>query len=176
MVNARPEDAFAMEWDIIVGLALIAASILLILAEVLIPSAGILSIVAGACAITGLVFLFRADLIWGIGGLLAVLVLGPMAFGLGVRVLPHTPLGRRMLGELPEHMVLEKQQADEEHRRALASIMGKQGVALTPLRPVGTVEVEGQRFEALAELAAIDAGAAIRVVSVVDNQIKVRPA
>ena len=51
----------------------------------------------------------------------------------------------------------------------------RRGVALTPLRPVGVIEIDGVRHDALAETGAIDERSEIEVVEVLDNQIKVRP-
>jgi membrane-bound serine protease (ClpP class) len=49
------------------------------------------------------------------------------------------------------------------------------GVAVTALRPVGTIKIEGRRVDAMAESGVIESGTNIVVVDVYDNQIKVRP-
>jgi membrane-bound serine protease (ClpP class) len=40
----------------------------------------------------------------------------------------------------------------------VASLIGQRGVAVTVLRPSGQIEIDGQRFEAIADLGAVDAG------------------
>lgn len=51
---------------------------------------------------------------------------------------------------------------EHEHR---ARYLGKTGVAVTPLRPTGVVEVDGERIEVVTEGEFIAAGSKIRVVA-----------
>jgi membrane-bound ClpP family serine protease len=53
---------------------------------------------------------------------------------------------------------------------------GCTGTAETPLRPIGTVRVNGERRDALSELGVIEVGTIIVVVEDRDNQLKVRAA
>jgi membrane-bound serine protease (ClpP class) len=46
---------------------------------------------------------------------------------------------------------------------ALASLVGRQGVAVTMLRPSGQVEIEGRRYEAKSEIGIVDSGDVIVV-------------
>jgi membrane-bound serine protease (ClpP class) len=43
------------------------------------------------------------------------------------------------------------------------SLIGQRGVAVTVLRPSGQVEIGGQRYEAIVEVGAVDAGDAVIV-------------
>lgn len=45
----------------------------------------------------------------------------------------------------------------------VASLIGQRGVAVTVLRPSGQIEIAGRRFEAIAEIGAVDAGDAVIV-------------
>ncbi|MFQ5570694.1 MAG: NfeD family protein [Rhodothermales bacterium] len=51
---------------------------------------------------------------------------------------------------------------EHEHR---ARYLGKTGVAITPLRPTGVIEVDGERIEVVTEGEFIAAGSAVRVVA-----------
>lgn len=51
--------------------------------------------------------------------------------------------------------------------------IGDSGVAVTPLRPSGKVEINGVRHDVVAELGFIDSGKQVRVVSVTDFRISV---
>lgn len=166
-----PLDADTM---LIIGLALIAAGLALFFVEVLIPSGGLITIFAFICAVVGVVFLFKHSVVWGLSGMLAVMVLGPMVFMFGLKVLPSTPIGRRMFGDMPEELVETEKRAREDHARKLAVLVDRVGTAITPLRPIGTIEIDGERYEALAELGAVDRGDAVRVSAIVDGQVKVR--
>jgi membrane-bound serine protease (ClpP class) len=51
--------------------------------------------------------------------------------------------------------------------------VGAIGVAVTPLRPSGKIEIDGARHDVVAELGFIDIGKEVRVVSVTDFRISV---
>lgn len=152
------------------GIALIAASIVLIFVEVFIPSGGLIAVTAGISACTGIVFLFIHDQMWGFIGLAATLVLGPMALTFAFKAFPHTPIGRRMILGTKN---LDPMRVAERHN-ALLALLDAEGEAITDLRPVGVVRIEGKRHDALAEGPMIEAGSRIRVVVIEANQIKVR--
>jgi membrane-bound serine protease (ClpP class) len=54
------------------------------------------------------------------------------------------------------------------------SLVGKVGVAATPLRPVGRVEIEGELYEVQAEGLFVDSGRGVRVTKARGNTITVR--
>jgi membrane-bound ClpP family serine protease len=156
------------------GLGLLAASLLLIVVEVFVPSMGVIAIVAAACAVAGVICMFRVSLGWGVASLATVAVLGPMAFGFALKVWPSTPIGRAMLGEpTPEEAEAARQAAMKE-RDALLALVGAEGKVLTDLRPVGVVEIDGRRYEALSESSLIRAGARVRVTVIEGSRMKVR--
>lgn len=163
------------EQELFWGVILLAVALVLLLLEVFIPSMGLISMVGVTLAVIGLVLLFRHDPITGTIGLLAMLVLGPLVLLFGLKVFPHTPVGRAMLygGKTPEQLEREdaERQAEIERRGAL---VGLEGETLTVLRPVGAVRIEGRRYDALSELGMIPAGARVRVTAVEGNQVKVR--
>lgn len=159
-----------METMLVAGLGLLAVSLILIMIEAFVPSGGIIGLVAGCCAIAGVVALFRYSSMWGLSGMLTVLVLGPMCFFSAVRMLPNTPLGRSLIGPAPEEIARDLH-ADDENRLAL---MDARGTAVTDLRPIGLVEIDGQRHDAVAEGGLIDRGAPVRVTGVDGLQIRVR--
>lgn len=156
------------------GLGLLALALLLVVVEVFVPSGGIIAFVATGSAVAGVYCLFRVSTSWGIIGILAVLVLGPLAFGFALRIWPSTPMGRKMLGEKPPEQVEAERLAELKERENLAALVGMEGVVLMDLRPVGIVQVAGQRFEAKSETSIIRAGSKVRVTSVEPNQIRVR--
>jgi membrane-bound ClpP family serine protease len=160
---------------LLVGLGLLAASFLLLFAELFIPSAGLLAIGAGAAAIAGIVILFNYDSLWGLIGVAVVLVGAPTALSLGLKVWPHTPVGKKMLlGENTEEGLEAKRVAEAQARELRRALVGAEGEVVTPLRPVGVVRIGDTRHDALAESGIIESGQRVKVTSVRDNQIKVR--
>ena len=59
------------------GLILLAAALLLTVIEIFVPSAGLISMVAAAVAIAGIVCLWIYDAFWGVSGLLGSMILLP---------------------------------------------------------------------------------------------------
>ncbi|MEL6498506.1 MAG: NfeD family protein [Planctomycetota bacterium] len=168
-----------MEPMLVWGLSLIAVAVLLIVVEMFIPSGGIIALTAGVVGVAGVVCLFLTDrnpVLWGSLGILTLIVLFPASFFLWVKLLPTTSWGQALLGERPESERQTLADREQESRDALRALIGEQGTAITPLRPVGTVEVAGSRYDALAEGIAIERGDAVRVTGADLTQLRVRPA
>lgn len=163
-----------METMLLVGLGLLALSLLLIMLEAFIPSGGVIGLVAACCAIAGVVALFRHSATWGLSGLLIVAVLGPMCFIWAIKMLPSTPLGRKLIGPGPVEIAREIQTGTLDSRASRMALIGTEGVARTDLRPVGIVEIDGQRYDAAAEGPLIDRGQAVRVTGADSMQLRVR--
>lgn len=157
------------------GLGLLAASLLLIVVEVFVPSGGLIAIVATGTAIAGVVCLFRVSTTWGLIGLLSIGLLGPTALGFALKVWPNTPMGRAMMGQPTAEELETRRQREQADRDRLQSLVGLEGRVLTDLRPVGVIEIDGHRYDALSEASLIRAGSRVRVTVVDGMQIKVRP-
>jgi membrane-bound serine protease (ClpP class) len=90
---------------------------------------------------------------------------------LGMYLLPRSPFGKLL-------MLADSQKAEEGwvNETGNAELMGKTGKVVTPLRPVGTVELGTERLQAVSEGAFIDRGAVVRVIEVHGNRIVVEEA
>lgn len=163
-----------MESLLFAGIGLIVLGLLLMVIEAFLPSGGVIGVAAGICAIAGVVLLFRHDITWGIIGALSVLILGPLSFFSALSVLPNTKLGQQMMGPGVEEIALEREKNEHEHRAARAALIDQEGIARSALRPVGIVEITGQRHEAVSLSGIIDQGTRVRVVKIDGLQIGVR--
>lgn len=145
---------------LLLGLGLLAAALLLVVAELFIPSGGLIALGAGAAAIAGIVVLFRFDTVWGFIGIGLVMIGTPVTLNFALKIWPTTPVGKRMLmGEMTEERLEAKQTAEREARERRRALVGAEGETLSPLRPVGIVQIGGQR---------------VKVTAVTDNHLKVR--
>lgn len=146
--------------EILIPIALIAAGLLLIAAEIyLVPGLNVVGIV-GLVLITfavGYAFSETGTL----GGLLALggsIVAGGVMFwvmwqsGAWNRFVLSTNLGRDR----------DASQRESEQR---ARWLGRTGIAVTPLRPAGVAEIDGTRIEVATEGEFIAAGSRVRVVA-----------
>ncbi len=163
-----------METVLIVGLGLLALSFILLIIEAFVPSGGIIGLLAGCCAVAGVVALFRHSTMWGASGMLTVVVLGPMVFFWAIRMLPHSAFGRTLIG--PDAAEIARGVGDKLHaeRAPYLAMIGQTGRAVTDLRPIGVVEIEGRRFDATAEVGLIDRGVPVRVTGADGMQLRVR--
>jgi len=140
------------ETHLIWGAGLIAGALLLIFVEIFVPSGGIIAIIAGAVAIAGIWQLFLYDTVWGIIGMAGVLVMAPVVITFGLKMLPSTPIGRKMFfGDSSPETEEEEQAKEAQARDVRQALVGLEGSAVTDLRPVGVVRIEGKRYDALAE-------------------------
>lgn len=161
------------------GFGLLLASAVVLALELFVPSGGVLGLLSAALAIVAVVCFWRVSPAWGMSSLLAVLILGPLALGFFVKIWPDTPIGRLMIlgSNAPEERDRAgREVADAARRDEMDALVGARGRAITDLRPVGVVLLDGQRREALAEGAWIESGREVRVVRVEGTQIRVREA
>jgi membrane-bound serine protease (ClpP class) len=117
----------------------------------------------------------------GAGATIAVLTLAlgrvAMSFLLAIagaflflRLLPHLPFGRRLVLSTGMQADLGYVSPPESDRRWL----GRTGTALSPLRPAGIAEIDGNRIDVVSDGRFIEAGAIIEVTRVDGNRIVVR--
>jgi len=153
--------------ELIVALFII--GFLLVVAEAFVPG-GILGILGGVVLIGGVVLSFR-EFGPGRGALIfAATAVGVTVFlGIGLKILPRTAIGRKILlsqtvGGSPRDPV-----AEEERRR----LIGREGKALTDLRPAGRGLIAGRRWDVVSDGTYIDKGGTFRVIRVEGTRIVV---
>ena len=139
----------------------------LVVLEVFLPSGGVISFFAAVFLGASIWMAFRRDMTTGLGFIIVALVAVPAAVGLAFKYLPHTPMGKAFLGELPS----EEETKPVDPRRAL---VGKTGVAQSKMLPSGAVMIDGRLYDAVAQGMAIEKGPAIVVIEVRGNRVMVR--
>ncbi|WP_432799895.1 hypothetical protein [Poriferisphaera sp. WC338] len=163
-----PNDSsyFFLVW----GIILIGIAMVLFVLEVLLPTAGIIALLSGLCLIGGIVMLFGFNTTVGLIGCALTLLALPFLFGFAIKIWPHTFIAK---------MITLKNETNRSEELDLPVSgtdiqQGMKGTALTPLRPVGTCLIEGEREECIANAGIIEKGAEIEVVLVDGMQIKVK--
>jgi len=144
--------------------------LLLLIVEVFIPSGGFIGIGSIVCLVLCLWYAFEQSLGLGVTFMVIDLVALPLTAGLAFSLWSRTPLGRRFLLKPPAPEEIEVSHADHH----LEILVGQLGRTLTPLRPCGHVEIDGQRADALAEEGFLPAAATVRVLRVRSGQVVVR--
>jgi membrane-bound ClpP family serine protease len=141
------------------------------IAELLIPTGGMLAILCVVSAIASIVLGFMHDPTTGMVLLALYSLAAPFMVIIGLRVATKSPIGRKLVlrAEIPARTGAEPAPAS-----SLPSV-GDTGEGITPLRPAGFVRIGGRRLDATAEGDMVDAGTPVEVVSVRDGHVRVRP-
>jgi len=155
------------------AITLFLLGLLLVSLEAFIPSAGILGLVAGAVLVWSIYQGFVASTVCGISLILATVVALPVLFAMFVKWWPKTPLGKRMLIDIPNDP--DELLPDGEAYRQVQSQIGKRGTAVTDLLPNGRIAIDGTGFDAVTEGVLVDAGTPVEVTEIQGNRIVVRP-
>ena len=85
-------------------------------------------------------------------------------------------LQSRMLKGFVLTDTLESATSFHETPSTLHGMLHKEGITITPLRPSGQVEIEKERYDALAESGLLEAGTAVKVIDISGNILVVRKA
>jgi membrane-bound serine protease (ClpP class) len=143
------------------------AGVGVILAEIFLPSGGILSIVAGGILIYSLYIVFtEISTTAGIVFLAADIITLPILIVIGLKLLAHSPASLKK--ELSRKDGVFSQSPEME------KLTGLKGEALTDLRPAGMARIDGSRTDVVTRGEYIEKGSPIEVIKVTGNQIVVR--
>lgn len=144
-----------------IAIILILIGILLLVAEIFIPSFGITGILGIISILVGVIL--TSDTF--VGGL--VLFIGILVVAVILMIIAY-----RILAAVKSPFIL-KESLNEE-KDDLTFFVGKHGVAITPLRPSGTAELDGLRIDVITRGDFIDKGTPIIVEAVVGKKIIVK--
>ena len=149
---------------------LLLAGIVLVILETLLPSGGILGVLATACLIGAIVLGFMQSPTTGWLVVLAVLICVPILVILGLKALPSTPIGQKMILAEYKHDKDARGRAgvDDENFEMLK---GKSGITITALRPSGIAEIDGKRYSVVSESEMMEPAVKIIVKEVEGNNI-----
>jgi len=135
-----------------------------VVAEIVLPSGGLLSLLAAAIFGYSLYLVFHdISTATGMAFLLADLMMLPVFIYAGLKMLGRSPATLR--STLSSAAGVTSQSAELEQFRDL------EGRALTNLHPSGTVLILGQRLDVVSRGEYIEKGSAVQVVDVTGNQV-----
>jgi len=160
---------------IVVGLAgfetiiLFIIGLLLLLAEIFfIPGFGLAGI-GGIAAILASIFLTFGNITQATYSILIALGISVIGFFLLIKYIPSTRTWRKFVLSTEQKKELGYTVGTKDLKR----LTGKEGIAITPLRPSGIVEVNGKKLNALTQGEYVDSNTKIKIISVEGNKIVV---
>lgn len=145
--------------------------VLFLIAEIFIPSSGVLTVASLSFLGMALYRTFQASTEAGYIAMLVLLVTLPTAAYLSIKFWHLTPVGRRIS---PENPVLTDADTGV-NLEELKPLIGARGRTLSPLRPVGTCEFNGRRIECVAEVGMIASGVDVRAIGINGRSLAVKP-
>ncbi|MHC4499706.1 MAG: NfeD family protein [Planctomycetota bacterium] len=159
-----------MDMWLVFAVFLYLACAVLIIAEVFVPSGGLIGICALACLIGGLAIFFQHSNTAGWIGVVVAVIMIPSVLVIGYKIFPQTRFGKSVMLTPPE-----RQQGDAvPDTGELKEMLGAIGVVITPLRPVGMCDFSGRRIECVAEGGYVDKDIKVKVIQVESTQVTVR--
>lgn len=151
----------------IYAILLLGLALALLLAEVLLPSGGMLGIGAAVCAAGCLALAFAESYTTGMTFLIVLAVAAPIVGFVGLKAFPHTPVGRKMINA---GLSFESTAATDPRDLELVGAIGE---VLTPLRPAGHARIDGRRVDVVSRGEVIEPGERVRVHEVRGNRVVV---
>lgn len=145
------------------AIALQILSVALLMAEIFLPSGGILALATAGALVGSLVVGFNSSALEGWILLGLDLVLFPYLTWWGIKKIQTSPMG------LPEK--LDNGGSGES---GLSELVGRTGVTETDLRPVGRVRIGERLVDAQARTGFVTAGTTVEVVSAEGNHLVVK--
>jgi membrane-bound serine protease (ClpP class) len=161
-----------METYLALPYILIFVGFLLLMAELFLPTGGVLSVLALVALVMGVALTFMHDPSTGIITLIVVFVLLPVVGGVLLRLWPKTSLGRRLILHSPEAATTA---ASLPIHAELEQLVGRFGRTVSTLRPSGVTDFDGRRVDTISEGMMIEPGQWVRCISVQGARVIVRP-
>ena len=159
-----------MDWWLVFAAFLYFACAALLIAEVFVPSGGVISICALACLVGGILIFFRHSPATGWMGVAIAAIMIPAVLILAYKIFPKTRFGKSVT-LTPSVRKVGDAIPDTEK---LQELLGAVGIVLTPLRPVGMCDFQGRRVECVAESGYVDNGEEVQIIKVEGTQLTVR--
>lgn len=155
-----------MSEQYILPLVLQIIGVIVIIAEIILPSGGILSIIA--ISVLGFSLFKAFSISSNIGMIFSVadIIMIPLAVLLGLKLLAKSPVTLRKTLSKKEGVVSQKKDMDQ--------LLDASGVAVTDLRPAGSIRIDKKKIDAVTQGEYIDKGALVHVIEVTGNQIIVK--
>jgi len=154
-------------------ISLLVLAVALIVLELFVPSGGALGVLAALAIIAAVSLAYYHH-----GAMVGTIVLAlnviavPLLVYQALRWWPNTPIGRRILIQPPEEDGPESALPDVALN--LMDLVGRRGVAKSPLLPSGVVEIEGEQFDAVSRGKPIEVNQPVEVVDAGGNHLVVR--
>ncbi len=162
--------------NLVLPYGLILLGLILLGAEIFLPTGGILFVLALGSLVVGVAMIFahdaQHDTRWGMATVVSLAVLIPVLGSLLLHYWPKTSIGRRFFLSGPEE---DATVANMPVHLELEQLRGRYGKTVSSLRPSGIVDFDGRRVDTMSEGDLIPPGQWVRCIDVKAGKVVVRP-
>jgi membrane-bound ClpP family serine protease len=152
---------------------LIGVGILLLVAELVLPTGGVMAALGLAGMVFGVAMTFiHGDPSKGMIALVITFVVVPVIGGFAAHYWPKTSMGRRFILHAPEDD--DATVATMPVNMELEQLRGRFGRAVSALRPAGVVDFDGKRVDTITEGMMVEEGQWVRCIDVKSGKVIVR--
>lgn len=156
-----------MDKSMLIPVILQLIGVLVVIAEIIIPSGGILAIMATGLFGYSLYLVFtQLSATAGMVFIVADLITIPVLIYFGIKFLARSPVTLRKS--------LSREEGVTSQSETLASYMGREGRTVTDLRPSGVARIDDERVDVVTRGEYVDKQTDIVVIAVRGNQIVVK--
>ena len=153
------------------SIVLVLIGLTAIFIELFVPAGGIVGIAGGGCMIGAIINAYLIGSLEGTIMLIACIVLTPVFIFYGLKLLPHTPVGKKII--LNKSLNNEEGfSSADEHK--YSKLVDNEGTAFTALRPAGMIKIENEKYSVVTGGEYIDKGKKVRVIKTEGNKIIVK--
>ena len=167
--GAEPDPRAGERGSVGLVILLTVIGLVLIVAEVIFVSMGILGLVAGGTLLTAIFFAFQVSTGFGIAIALVEAIAAPIVLMWSFKILPMTPFGKRLILSGPP-----TDGSSAAGNEELSSLVGKSGVTITALRPAGHARIDNARIDVVTRGEMLEKGCAVVVHEVSGNRVVVK--
>lgn len=157
--------------NLFLAYALVVLGLLLLAAEIFLPTGGILFVLAIGALVAGITMTFYGDVTQGLITLVAVFIIIPVLGPILVHYMPRTKMGRKLFLEGPDD---DASVATMPTHLDLEGLRGRYGRTMSSLRPSGVVDFDGRRVDTISEGDMIGPGQWVRCIDVKAGRVIVR--
>ena len=152
-----------MEFIVQLFLIFLATGLTLLGAEIFVPG-GILGTIGGFSLVGAIITGFKAFPGYGTYIAVGIIVLAGVAIAAWIKFFPKTPLGRKMT-------VSNDLASAKGTESGLNDLIGKEGEAVSELRPAGFAMIDNRRVDVLTQGEMISRGERIQVIDIEANRV-----
>ncbi len=158
--------------ELLLPISLFILGLIAIIVELFVPAGGLIGVLGVGLVISSVISAYtKFGLVIGTIFLLISIIFLPILFVLTFKIFPHTFAGKIFI--LKDSQKKEQGFTSHDEEKFIV-VLKKEGITLTPLRPIGLARIDNKKYNVTTTGEFINKEEKIRVIKVEGNKIVVR--